>query len=145
MAIGIFSGMLPILPFHIALAVALALFFRASKITAAIGCWISNPFNWYILYFFNYKIGSFLLGLSDDNKDFSSIVEAVPHKEGTLDIISRIASSSGNMIAAFLIGGLIMGIIASVPSYFIFLKFFSFIKTWRQKKKELKACRTQKK
>ena len=141
MALGIFSGMLPIMPFHIALAVALALFFRASKITAAIGCWVSNPFDWYILYFLNYKIGSFLLGLSGDNRGFSSVMEYVRDSEGPLQVISRIASSSGNMIAVFLIGGLIMGTIASIPSYFIFLKIFSFIKAWKQKKREFKIAK----
>ena len=37
MAIGVFSGMMPILPFQIALAVTLALLFKTSKITAALG------------------------------------------------------------------------------------------------------------
>lgn len=137
-SIGIFSAMLPILPFHIALAVTLALFFKASKITAVIGCFASNPFNWYILYLMNYKIGSFVLGLSGDNKGFSSIVGSVLDSEGAMEVITRLISSSGIMIAAFIIGGLIMGAAASVPSYFIFLKVFDSIKTWRNKKKELK-------
>jgi uncharacterized protein len=144
MAIGIFSAMLPIMPLHIALAVVLALFFRASKITAVIGCWASNPFNWYVLYFLNYRIGSFCLGLSGDNKGFSSIVAFVRDSQGTRELISRLAGSSGIVIASFIIGGLLMGIAAAIPSYFIFLKTFSLIKTWREKKKELKNCPDQK-
>jgi uncharacterized protein len=130
MAIGIFSAMLPIIPFHIALAVTLALFFKASKITAAIGCFVSNPLNWYILYFINYKIGSFVMGLSGDDKGFSSIIGSVFDSEGALEVITRLISSSGLIIAAFIIGGLIMGITASIPAYFIFLKVFSLIKEW---------------
>lgn len=143
MAIGIFSAMLPILPFHIALAVALALFFKASKITAAIGCFASNPFNWYILYFMNYKIGSFILGLSEENKGFSSIIGSVRDSEGALEVITRLASSSGIIIASFIIGGILMGITASVPCYFISLKVFSLIKDWRKKRKELKNVRSK--
>ncbi len=43
MAMGIFCGMLPIIPFQTALAVTLAIFFKGSKITAALGTWVSNP------------------------------------------------------------------------------------------------------
>jgi uncharacterized protein (DUF2062 family) len=138
MAIGILCAMLPILPFHIALAVALALFFKASKITAVIGCFASNPFNWYILYFMNYKIGTSVLGLSGDDKGFSSIMGHVFESEGALEVITRLISSSGIIIAAFIIGGLLMGAAASIPAYFIFLKVFSLIKDWRIKRRSKK-------
>jgi uncharacterized protein len=141
MTIGVFVAMLPIMPFHIILAVALALFFRASKITAVIGCWASNPFNWYIVYFLNYRIGAFVLGLKGDNKGFASIIESMHHSEDAMELVTRIASSSGNIIAAFLIGGIIMGIAAAIPSYFIFLKVFGMIKDWRRKRKERKIWR----
>ena len=49
LAFGIFAGMMPIMPFQIALAVALALVFKGSKITAALGTWISNPLSWLII------------------------------------------------------------------------------------------------
>jgi len=139
MAIGIFSAMLPILPFHIALAVALALVFRVSKITAAIGVLVCNPFTWYILYYFNYRIGAFILGLSEDNRGFSSIMESIQGSAGTLETILRITHASWTIIAAFVIGGLIMGVVAAVPSYFIFLKIFNLIRDWRQRKRERKS------
>ena len=65
MALGVFTGMMPIMPFQIAVAVALALFFKGSKITAALGTWISNPLNWYFLYYANYKLGAFILRLPE--------------------------------------------------------------------------------
>lgn len=139
MAIGIFSAMLPILPFHIALAVALALVFRVSKITAAIGVLVCNPFTWYILYYSNYRIGAFILGLSEDNRGFSSIMESIQGSAGTLETILRITHASWTIIAAFVIGGLIMGVVAAVPSYFIFLKIFNLIRDWRQRKRERKS------
>ena len=40
LSFGIFSGMLPIMPFQIAFAVMLSLIFKVSKITAIIGTWI---------------------------------------------------------------------------------------------------------
>jgi uncharacterized protein (DUF2062 family) len=138
MALGIFSAMLPIIPLHIALAVALALVFRVSKITALIGVWISNPFNWYILYFFNYRIGAFILNLHEDNRGFSSIM-SMETSEWTMDTILRIAHASWDIIAALVVGGLIMGVAAAVPSYFIFLRLFNLIRDWRQKIKERRS------
>ena len=138
MALGIFTGMLPVIPFHTASAVALALLFKGSKITAAIGVWVSNPFNWYLLYYLNYRIGAFILGLSRDTRGFSSVMESIRQGEEGMSFILGIAHASSEIIAAFIIGGLIMGIIASVPSYFIFLKIFSVLREWRRKKRSKK-------
>lgn len=140
MALGIFSAMLPIIPFHIALAVALALVFRVSKITALIGVFACNPFTFYILYFLNYRIGAFILNLHEDNRGFSSIM-SMQTSEWTMDTILRIAHASWDIIAAFVIGGLIMGVAAAVPAYFIFLNFFNFMRDWRQKRRERKSGR----
>lgn len=136
MALGIFSGMMPIIPFHTASAVAMALVFKGSKITSAIGVWVSNPFNWYFLYYLNYRIGAFILGLSRDNRGFSSVMESMRQGEKGMSFILGIAHASGEIITAFLIGGVIMGIVASIPSYFVFLKIFSTLREWRRKKKK---------
>lgn len=140
MALGIFSGMLPIIPFHTATAIALALILKGSKITAAIGVWISNPFNWYLLYYLNYRIGAFILGLSRDNSGFSSVMKTIRQSEKGMSFILEIAHASTEIIAAFIIGGLIMGIIAAVPSFFIFSKIFDFLREWRKKKKRKKIA-----
>jgi uncharacterized protein (DUF2062 family) len=139
MALGVFSAMLPILPFHIALAVALALVFRVSKITALIGVFVCNPFTFSILYFFNYRIGAFILNLHEDNRGFSSIMGHIQTSGWTMETILRIAHASWTIIAAFFIGGLIMGVVAAVPTYFIFLKIFNLMRDWRQKVKERRS------
>ena len=89
MALGIFAGMMPIMPFHMVLAVALALFLKGSKITAAIGTWISNPFDWVFIYYFNYKIGSIILGLSEKNNTFLSIMKLLVDKQ-KLQLINEV-------------------------------------------------------
>ena len=138
MAIGIFSAMLPIIPFHIALAVALALVLRVSKITALIGVFACNPFTFYLLYFFNYRVGAFILNLHENNRGFSSIM-SMETSEWTMDTILRIAHAGWDIIAAFVVGGLIMGVVAAVPSYFIFLKLFNLVRDWREKIKERRS------
>ena len=135
-ALGIFTGMMPIIPFQTALAVALALFFRVSKITAALGTWISNPLNWYFLYYSSYKIGAVILNLSEKNRDFSSIMASIGRGEEVSIIIGKLAGAGTAIIAAFLIGGILLGTVSAIPSYFIFLRLFSFIKDWREKRRE---------
>ena len=134
MALGIFVGMMPIMPFHMALSIALALVFKGSKITAALASWISNPLDWYILYYLNYKIGSFVLEHSKESRDFSSLMESVRNGGEGMAFMKEIVGASGSLIAAFLTGGLIMGVFASVPSYFIFLKVFRYIHSLRDKR-----------
>jgi uncharacterized protein (DUF2062 family) len=56
-----------------------------------------------------------------------------------LETILRIAHASWTIIAAFVIGGLIMGVVAAVPSYFILLKIFNLLRDWRQRKRERKS------
>lgn len=138
---GVFAGMMPIMPFQTALAVMLALFFKGSKITAALGTWISNPLNWYFLYYFSHKIGASILGLFGQQKAFLLVMEAIDRGEGLFVMFSKIAGAGSNMAFSFILGGLIMGIVASIPSYFLFLKLFSMIKIWREKRKERKLWR----
>ncbi|MGD2125969.1 MAG: DUF2062 domain-containing protein [Desulfobacteraceae bacterium] len=137
-AIGIFSGMMPILPFQTALAVTLAIFLRGSKIAAAIGTWVSNPLNWFFLYHFSYKTGAWILGLSGKSKIFTSLMISMRQEEGAIVILGKILGAGSTIMAAFLIGGFVMGIITGVPSYFIFLRFFTLVKAWREQRRNRK-------
>jgi uncharacterized protein (DUF2062 family) len=135
-AFGIFAGMMPIMPFQIALAVALALFFKGSKITAALGTWISNPLNWYFLYRFSYRIGASILGISQPDSSFKSIMASIQHAEGTMAMVGKIAGAGSTIIASFLLGGFLLGAVFALPSYFIFLRMFRVIKDWRETRRE---------
>ena len=144
LAFGIFSGMMPIIPFQIALAVTMALFFRASKITAALGTWVSNPLNWYFLYTFSFKIGAALLGLSGKGRVFSSVMESLSRGDDMAVVTGKIMdglAAGSTMIFSCLFGGFLMGVVSAIPSYFIFLKIFQAIKKWRGERRYLKQWR----
>jgi uncharacterized protein (DUF2062 family) len=138
MALGVFTGMMPIIPFQTALAITLALFFRASKITAALGTWVSNPLNWYFLYFYSYKFGTFLLGLPERKAIFSSIMTAMKSGEAPMVLVAKIVGAGGTIVAAFLVGGFVMGIILGPPSYLVSFQFFKYLKAWRRSRKKYK-------
>jgi len=143
MALGIFSGMMPIIPFQIALAVALALCLKSSKITAALGTWISNPLNWYFIYRYDYKLGAYLLGVEGGNEIITSVMASINRGDEMSVIWGKLFSSGITLFSALLIGGIIIGTITAVPSYFIFLRIFSKIREWRRKRKAKKAARSK--
>ncbi len=135
MTFGIFTGMMPVMPFQMALSVALALAFKGSKITAALGTWVSNPLNWYFLYYFSYKLGAWSLGMEGHNAMFGTIMTMVRSGEESMVIVEKILAAGGLMGACFLVGGLIMGTCVAIPSYFIFLYIFKRIRNWRESRK----------
>jgi uncharacterized protein (DUF2062 family) len=138
MAFGIFTGMMPIIPFHTIVAVSLSLVFKASKITAAAGVWICNPVTIYLVYKYCYRIGSFILGFDENTKIVGPAVEALNHGE-LLDVVAEILSAGGMVAAAFLLGGIVLGIIFAPPSYFIFFYLFKAFVSWRTSRKLSKA------
>ncbi len=135
-ALGVFAGMMPILPFQTALAVTLAVFLKASKITAALGTWVSNPLNWYFLYYFSYKLGSVVLNLPERNVVFSSIMQGIRAGEEPTVVAFKILGAGSTIISAFLLGGIVMGLVAAPAAYIIFLPVFRSFRSWRQSRKE---------
>ena len=132
-ALGVFAGMMPIVPFQTALAVTLAVLFKGSKITAALGTWVSNPLNWYFLYYYSYRTGVWIL--PGKGQGFTSVTNAISQKESAFHILGNILEAGGTIAAAFLVGGFLLGIVASVPSYFLSLKLFRSIVEWRKKRR----------
>jgi len=138
MAVGIFCGMTPTIPFHTIMAVSLALAFKASKITAAAGVWICNPVTVYFVYKYSYKIGSFILGFAHNTKIVAPVVEAI-HRGELFSAAIEILGAGGMVVAAFLLGGVVLGVICATPSYLISLYFFKALVSWHKSRKLSKA------
>jgi uncharacterized protein (DUF2062 family) len=135
--------MMPIMPFQSALAVALALIFKGSKITALIGTWVSNPLNWYFLYFYSYRIGASLTGLSIKDGIFPSVMTSLHNGENVFIVFGKILGAGSTFIFAFLFGGVLMGVVVSIPSYFLFLRMFLFIRKWREERRNRRSWRRE--
>jgi len=61
MALGVFIGITPTIPFHTVLVLSLAALLRVSPVTAFIGIQIGNPLTVPAIYLAAYKVGQFLL------------------------------------------------------------------------------------
>jgi len=137
-AFGIGVGMMPIVPFHMIVALAIAFFFRASKIAAMAGTWICNPFTIYPIYKYGYKIGVIILDFDRHARFLMPVTEAIG-RGNYLQATQIILSEGGIALATFLFGGFVLGLIFSVLSYFLSFYFFKSLIAWRTSRKPIKA------
>jgi uncharacterized protein (DUF2062 family) len=105
-AIGVFVGITPTMPFHTVIAVALAFILRGSKAAAALGVWFCNPITAPFFYLGSYKTGMFIFGNSAPfDVKYESILELL--KLGM------------DVTMAMIAGGVILGILPGIAAYFI--------------------------
>jgi hypothetical protein len=97
---------------HTVLAVSLAVMMRASKLAAALGVWVSNPLTIPFFYYGSYRLGRLVLGLPPMTR---------PTDYSLLGIINL----SGKVAGTMLLGGVVLGIVLGLLTYFITLKFTS--------------------
>jgi len=118
MAIGVFIGITPTMPFHTVIAIALAFIFRGSKAAAALGVWFCNPVTAPFFYLGSFKAGMFIFGNSAPfDIKYESILELV--KLGM------------DVTIAMIIGGVILGILPGIAAYFITRKIITTMQSRR--------------
>lgn len=114
MALGVFAGLLPYAISQTLLALALAAIFRANKVSAAAGTWISNPATSLPLYFAGYAIGAVILG--DPVLPYDVLHKGFEEANSLADAVKIIFSTLGMPI---LLGTAILGAILGIVAYFI--------------------------
>ncbi len=113
MAMGVFVGVTPTIPFHTALLVALGFVSRQNITSAYVGSWIiSNPLTIPVFYITEYQIGRYLLGLNGSTPvltDYS---------------MSGMLNFGWDITLPLLTGGIILAPFFAVPAYFITHRMF---------------------
>ena len=109
-AVGVFCGCFPFFGFQTLLGLCLARVARGNLFLAAIGTWISNPFTYVPLYFFNYKVGSyFIKNSSNIIVDKNSIRDQLWEKGSAFSL-------------RLIVGSALVGLLlASISGFIIFL------------------------
>ncbi|MGD9364260.1 MAG: DUF2062 domain-containing protein [Desulfobacteraceae bacterium] len=110
LSLGIFIGMTPFLGAHTLIAVALASLFKWSKITAAIGVMITNPFTAPLIYPVTYKLGAMVTAFSSPSQ-WSKIFEP--------DGVIGLMKSSPMIFIDLIVGGVLIGLPLSLVSYYL--------------------------
>ncbi|UZP68391.1 DUF2062 domain-containing protein [Desulfovibrio mangrovi] len=119
LAVGVFVGFLPVIPFQTVIALAFAFVFRASKIPAALGTWISNPVNLIPFYTMLYYVGRFFMPVDTPELDFHH-----------LELESMIQQGWGLVVVMFT-GGVILGVPGAFVTYVVS---FRIVNSYRQKR-----------
>ena len=99
--IGMFWMMIP-MPFQMLPAVVLCVYLRANIPLALICVWISNPLTWLPIYFANYLLGSYLLGMDTGVADWHSYALYVAQHIGKFWQPLYL----GSIVGGILLGGL---------------------------------------
>ena len=72
-AAGVFCGCYPFFGLQTILSIGIASLVRGNHLLAAAGTLISNPLTYVPLYWFNYQLGSWLLGINTSAADFNDL------------------------------------------------------------------------
>jgi len=123
MAIGVFVGVTPTIPFHTALAIALAFVLRGSKPAAAIGVWIANPLTIPLFYYGSYKVGILLSGGKlDRGLDIGAMIHTlesnIPLME-KFDLIKDFFTHHLGVACMMLVGSVVIAIIPTIAAYYL--------------------------
>lgn len=109
MALGVFIGITPTVPFHTIAALFLAGVFRISPVTAYAGIWVMNPVTMAPLYLLAYKVGELVL-----HNGNPLLLPETYNLDSMLNLLWR-----GGL--ALQVGGVIIAIPPAVLSYFLTL------------------------
>jgi uncharacterized protein len=108
LAIGVFIGVTPTIPFHTVLIVIVCILFKKNITAGYLGSWlVSNPLTIPFFYVSQYRLGKCLLGKGYPRFYF--------RHSSLIDIIQK----GWDVIFPLLLGGLIMAPFLAIPSYFI--------------------------
>ncbi|CDM93003.1 MAG: DUF2062 domain-containing protein [Limnospira sp. PMC 1291.21] len=127
LAAGVFAGFFPFFGFQAIIGVAVAVILRGHKLLAVAGTWVSNPFTYVPLFFFNLKFGMWLLGIHQ----FSLMTDHV-NLQSVKDF-SELVETGAELAAVLLLGSTVMGLIAAIAIYTVSVPLFRY---WQQKRSQ---------
>ena len=110
LALGIFIGMAPIMGFQTGIAIFFAALFKWSKISAALGVWITNPLSAPLIYSLTYVTGAWLLGVESGLN---------LHPELSASAIEKMLQKAPEVLGVLTIGGIVIGLPLAFISYYI--------------------------
>jgi uncharacterized protein (DUF2062 family) len=108
MAIGVFIGVTPTVPFHTAMIIGIGVLFKQNITAGYLGSWlISNPLTIPLFYFFQYELGRLILGWQKTAwvlNDFS---------------LAGVMNLGWHILFPLLTGGIVMAPFFAIPAYFL--------------------------
>lgn len=137
-AIGLFIGMIPVIPFQTILVILFCILIRGNFVIAFLTSWISNPITLVPLTYLTYSVGDWILG-----KSTAEAVETVRQVSLKWDSLHEFSSSFSAWILqfgkGFFIGLPILAVSASIIGYLAVHLFWDLgakiYRDWQRKKR----------
>lgn len=123
MAIGVFTGVTPTIPFHTVIAIALAFILRGSKPAAIIGSFVANPITIPFIYVACFKVGTFIL-----NKPIPFDVK--------FESITALMTLGLDVTIAMIIGSAILGILPTIIAYILTYRIMTTVREKARKRSQ---------
>lgn len=125
-AIGLFTAFIPV-PFQMVIAAALAIMLRANLPLSVVLCWITNPLTIAPMFYFAYKVGTWILGAPEQSFNFQLSMEWL---QSELSLIWK----------PFILGCLICAIGAGIIGYATIQMFWRYhvVMAWRARQQRWK-------
>ncbi|WP_225875228.1 DUF2062 domain-containing protein [[Limnothrix rosea] IAM M-220] len=120
-ACGVFAGCFPLFGLQTLLGLFLATIIRGNKFTAAAGTWISNPFTYVPIYYFNFRVGEVVL---QQRSDFSV---------AQLESWAEMGVAGVSFITTLFAGCTVVGMTLGISAYF---GTFALTNYWRSRQKQ---------
>lgn len=118
-AVGVFFSFTPLLSLHTVLALLVAVIFRFSKIAAAAGVWVNNPYTMPFVFYGCFRLGEWLLGVDVRPPEFD---------RWTLATFLRAARPYA---APLFLGTTIVGLAAAAVAYIVVYRIAVRVKSAR--------------
>lgn len=127
-AVGLFAGIVPLIPFQTLMAIFLSIFLRANLPTAFLASWVSNPFTIIPITYFIYSVGNWIL-----DKNTSNLI--LPHLSSNLTNLNHVPLNQWlyQFGKAFFVGLPIVSIGTALAGYVIVIITWYGIKFFKQR------------
>ena len=134
-AIGVFVGLTPTVPFNTVLAIGLTLLTRTSLVAAFLASWaVGNPLTLLPIYYISYVLGDVVtpydLHWADVKHSFHNILHGGDFQQSLADL----SAVGWDALIVLQVGGLVFALPFSILAYYLSLKFFIRIRQKRQEK-----------
>ena len=138
-AVGIFVGITPTIPFHTILALIFAMILRGSKIAALLTTvLVSNPFTFVPQYYLAFRIGNWLTPGNISWEKMSELMEALSSGAHFRESLAALGHIGLETLMILLIGGSVLAIPFTIVSYVLSFLFFRSLQQKRREKHILK-------
>ena len=128
MAIGVFTGVTPTVPFHTVIAIALAFILKCSKPAAIIGSFVANPITIPFIYVACFKVGTFILN------------KPIPF-DAKFESITTLMTLGLDVTIAMIIGSAILGILPAIIAYILTYRIMTTMREKARKRSQSPRAR----